>query len=69
MVHIGNLSKVIRWRVLMGVDGAKIPFSRFLMSHLAGQSLNMIYPARVGDLSRMYTIGDRGSVYVLNLKA
>jgi uncharacterized protein (TIRG00374 family) len=30
------------------------------MAHLAGQSLNLIYPARAGDISRVYLIGSLG---------
>jgi glycosyltransferase 2 family protein len=66
-VVIGTMAKVVRWRVLMGGNGKKVPFKLYVISHLAGQSLNMIYPARLGDLSRVYVIGDKGvsRVFVL----
>jgi uncharacterized protein (TIRG00374 family) len=66
-VIIGFFAKVIRWRVLMGENGRKVSFLRLAMSHLAGQSLNMVYPARAGDLSRVYVIGEVGisRMYVL----
>lgn len=59
-VGFGVFAKVNRWRVLMGVNRQRVSYKKLLMSHLAGQSLNMIYPARVGDLSRVYVIGKEG---------
>ena len=59
-VIFGAGAKVIRWRVLMGGNGRRVTFVRLILAHLAGQSLNMIYPARAGDLSRVYVIGELG---------
>jgi hypothetical protein len=59
-VAIGVYAKALRWRVLLGGNGRKVTISRLVMAHLAGQSLNMIYPARIGDLSRVYALGALG---------
>lgn len=66
-VMINNLAKAARWKVLLGARGQHIPFTKALVSHMAGQTLNTIFPARVGDLSRVYTVGGMapGRVYVL----
>jgi uncharacterized protein (TIRG00374 family) len=59
-VAVGVYAKVIRWQVLLGESGRRIKLSRLVMAHLAGQSLNLIYPARAGDISRVYVIGAMG---------
>ena len=66
-VALGNLAKTARWRVLLGQRGAKIGFGKLLMSQLVGQMFNLLYPARIGDLSRAYVIGGLGAgrVFVL----
>jgi len=61
------LARVIRWKVLMGADGGGIPLSRNLMSLLAGQALNLIYPARIGDISRAYFVDESGTRRVFML--
>lgn len=55
------LARVARWKVLMGEGGADVPLTRNLMALLAGQALNLIYPARIGDLSRAYLVDEDGS--------
>jgi hypothetical protein len=64
---LNNLAKAARWKVLLGARGERVHFTKALVSHLAGQTLNTIFPARVGDLSRAYSIGGMGPghVYVL----
>jgi uncharacterized protein (TIRG00374 family) len=44
-----------------------VPFSTLFMSLMAGQLLNLIFPARIGDISRAYTVGGLGPgrAYVL----
>ena len=42
-VAVGVFAKAFRWQVLMGKNGQKVSFSKLVMAHLAGQSLNMIY--------------------------
>jgi uncharacterized protein (TIRG00374 family) len=66
-VLINNLAKAARWKVLLGPSGEQVPFGRALVSHLVGQTLNVLFPFRVGDLSRAYTLGGvpPGRAYVL----
>jgi uncharacterized protein (TIRG00374 family) len=60
-------ARVIRWKVLMGSDGETVSLTRNLMSLLAGQALNLIYPARIGDISRAYFVDERGTRRVFML--
>lgn len=59
-VVITNVGKGIRWKVLLGSQGQHISHKHSLMMIVAGQALNTVYPARVGDLSRAYIIGGMG---------
>jgi uncharacterized protein (TIRG00374 family) len=59
-VAVGVYAKAIRWQVLLGESGRRVKLTKLVMAHLAGQSLNLIYPARVGDISRVYVIGAMG---------
>jgi glycosyltransferase 2 family protein len=61
------LIRVIRWKQLLGAGGQEITYTNTLMALLAGQSLNLIYPARIGDLSRAYLLDEtgQGRVYIL----
>ncbi|NJN67851.1 MAG: flippase-like domain-containing protein [Chloroflexaceae bacterium] len=56
-VAINTLAKAVRWKTLIGVAGAALPFSRLLGLHLVGQMLNKFLPARFGDLTRAYVVG------------
>jgi uncharacterized protein (TIRG00374 family) len=60
-VVVNNLAKTFRWRVLLGNPGKTVSFWVILQAVLVGQTLNYIYPARIGDLSRVYIVGDRGA--------
>jgi uncharacterized protein (TIRG00374 family) len=60
-VVANTLGKVFRWRVLMGPVESEVSFSRAFMSLLAGQALNNLYPARVGDITRAYLANESGS--------
>ena len=60
-VVINTLGKVFRWRVLMGQVWEEVSFSRAFMSLLAGQAVNNLYPARVGDITRAYVANETGS--------
>jgi len=60
-VAVNILAKIIRWQVLIGRGPARVGFARLLMANLAGQALNALYPARVGDLGRAYAAGENGS--------
>jgi len=59
-VTAGVYAKARRWQVLLGENSRRVKFSQLVMTHLAGQSLNLIYPARAGDISRVYMIGALG---------
>jgi glycosyltransferase 2 family protein len=54
-------ARVVRWKILMGKAGPGITIQRTLMALLAGQALNLIYPARIGDVSRAYLVDESGS--------
>jgi len=58
---VNILLKAMRWRVLLGQPGENLCFRSIFMSLVAGQYLNMLYPARVGDISRVYVIGGLGA--------
>ena len=60
-VVANNLAKTIRWKVLFGDSGQKVSLWVIFKALLVGQTLNLIYPARIGDLSRIYIVGDRGA--------
>ena len=66
-VIVTNVGKGIRWKILMGSPGQTVSHKQSLMMVVAGQALNTIYPARVGDLSRAYVIGGLGpgGVFIL----
>jgi len=66
-VALNVMAKVVRWQVLLSPAGKKINLSPLSKSILAGQLLNNIYPARIGDLSRAYVIGGMGPGRVYTL--
>jgi uncharacterized protein (TIRG00374 family) len=53
------LLKTFRWRVLLGQPGKEISLRILSMALVAGQMINWIVPARLGDFSRAYTVGGR----------
>jgi glycosyltransferase 2 family protein len=55
------LARVLRWKMLIGKAGTGITNQRIVMALLAGQALNLIYPARIGDVSRAYFVDESGS--------
>jgi hypothetical protein len=55
-----NVLKALRWRLLLEPAGKSLPFLNILMNLFSAQSLNSLYPARVGDLNRVLVIGGRG---------
>jgi glycosyltransferase 2 family protein len=71
LVVINNLAKVVRWRVLLAGEAHKVSLVRLGASHLAGQALNLLYPGRVGEISRVYVVGQQGvsRVFVLGTVA
>jgi uncharacterized protein (TIRG00374 family) len=70
-VAINVWAKAARWQVLVGPPGKKIGFFRLLLALLAGQTLNLFVPGRVGELSRAYVIGGMGPgrTYILGTVA
>jgi len=66
-VALNTLAKTLRWKVLVGPSGQNISSTTYLMVLLAGQMLNTIFPARLGDLARAYVLGGMGPgrTYVL----
>jgi uncharacterized protein (TIRG00374 family) len=66
-VAVNVMAKVVRWQVLLSPAGKKISLSPLSKSILAGQLLNTLYPARIGDLSRAYVIGGLGPGRVYTL--
>jgi uncharacterized protein (TIRG00374 family) len=59
-VVLNPVAKAVRWKVLIGPRGRGVSFWKAWMSLLAGQALNTLYPARLGDLSRVYVVGGLG---------
>lgn len=59
-VALNTAAKTWRWQVLLGPAGRPVGFMPVLMALLSGQMLNLLYPGRVGDLSRAYVIGGMG---------
>lgn len=59
-VIVNTLGKVVRWQLLMGEDGQVVSFGQALRILLIGQLVNNVMPARIGDLSRAYLMGELG---------
>jgi uncharacterized protein (TIRG00374 family) len=59
-VALNTAAKTIRWKVLLGKPAQNISLWTTFQAILVGQTLNTIYPARIGDFSRMVIVGDRG---------
>ncbi len=57
---INLLAKTFRWKVLVGAAGQKISNLKYLMVMLSGQMLNTLFPARLGDFARAYSLGGMG---------
>ena len=55
------LLKSIRWRVLLGQPGRGISFRVVSMALISGQMINWVVPARLGDFSRAYSVGEAGA--------
>lgn len=53
-VGINNLAKTSRWMVLMKPRHQQVNYYQVLKSLLISQSLNNLYPVRIGDISRVY---------------
>jgi len=70
-VAVNMFSKGFRWRVLLGQTGQRVKFLKILRAMFVGQMFNLIFPGRVGDLSRAQMVGrlDGGRVFVLGTVA
>lgn len=66
-VAANNLAKAVRWKALLEQGPRRVSLRWSLMVILASQALNTLYPARVGDLSRVYLGGEMapGRAFVL----
>jgi hypothetical protein len=53
--------KCIRWYRLTGEVGHLVGYPKVVATLLAGQLLNLIYPARAGDVSRILILGRNGN--------
>ncbi len=63
VVAANTVAKAQRWRVLMGASRDRLGLWKAARIILAGQALNTVYPARVGDLGRVYAAGTAGISY------
>ena len=52
--------KAVRWRVLF--FPRRVPIGRTWSVFMIGQMLNILLPARAGEVGRIYLIGDEGAV-------
>jgi uncharacterized protein (TIRG00374 family) len=59
-VLVNTWLKGMRWYRLTGEVGRKVGMSRVIAANIAGQLLNLIYPARAGDVSRVLIVGQGG---------
>lgn len=61
-VFLNVLAKAARWRVLLGAGqgGPKPGVVLVLAVVLIGQFINLVFPARAGDVSRVLILGERG---------
>ncbi len=66
-VAVNTLAKVYRWRILLGDLGKRAGMVRTTMALLAGQALNLVYPGRVGDVSRAFVMSPSGDGKVFTL--
>jgi len=60
-VAINTGSKVIRWQVMLSTSDRRVGMGKALIALLIGQTLNWYVPGRVGDLGRVYLIGNYGA--------
>jgi uncharacterized protein (TIRG00374 family) len=59
-VLANTLLKGLRWYRLTAEVGRKAGYKRVISANVAGQLLNLIYPARAGDVSRVLIVGQDG---------
>jgi uncharacterized protein (TIRG00374 family) len=59
-VVVNVWAKTARWQVLLGPTQKSVSRGKILMALMTGQTLNWFLPGRVGDLTRVYSIGSLG---------
>src|SRR3989338_2208404 len=55
---VGHIIKAIRWKILIDSYGIKYPLMESLKGWMAGYSLSLITPGKVGDFARAYYLKD-----------
>ena len=60
MLITGLLLRVWRWRHLVAVGTPDIDTLALFRSYMSGQLLNWYFPGRMGDISRVYHVGQTG---------
>jgi glycosyltransferase 2 family protein len=60
-VGINILSKMFRWRVLLGQKKKKYNYQKLLSALMGGQLINLLIPGRVGDITRVLMLGRASS--------
>lgn len=55
-----SMLKALRWRFLLEPAQKRISYYNTLMSFMVGQVFNALFPARAGELSRIYIVGEMG---------
>ena len=66
-VAINAWAKAVRWELLLGSRRQGISSAKIFISLLVGQTLNLLLPARLGDLSRVQVIGSLGAGRIFTL--
>jgi hypothetical protein len=59
-VGVNTVGKIFRWQIMLGSPGKMVPLGVLSQGLLAGQMLNVVFPARVGDIYRAVVIGGLG---------
>jgi uncharacterized protein (TIRG00374 family) len=61
-VVLAVMLSVVRWRLLFAPGQADLRWRSLAGAILIGQTLNIVIPARVGELARIYLVGSREAV-------
>jgi len=62
LVFVTLAAKMERWRLLFWPHQAALGRGRFFGIMLAGQLVNFAFPGRVGDMVRIYYVGEENSI-------
>jgi glycosyltransferase 2 family protein len=66
-IALNTLAKAVRWQVLLGRPGRGVSLHKVFAALLVGQMLNTLYPGRLGEFSRAYSIGRLGPGFTFTL--